>query len=146
MNIGEAAKAAGVSAKMVRHYERIGLLPEAVRSPSGYRQFGEREVTALGVVRQARALGFSIDQIRELLSLWTNAGRRSSTVKRLALAHLADLEVKLQDILAMKRKLEDLVQACAGNDHAQCAILEGLESSSKKGSTRPCAQTRRSPR
>jgi len=102
-------------------------------------------VAALGVVRQARALGFSIDQIRELLSLWTNAGRRSSTVKRFALAHLADLEIKLQDILTMKRQLQDLVRACAGDDHSQCAILEGLESPSKRASTRPYAQTRRPP-
>lgn len=137
MNIGEASKASGVSAKMVRHYERIGLLPEAARSQSGYRQFGTREIAALRIIRQSRALGFSIDHIRELLSLWTNTERRSSTVKRLALEHLADLEAKLQDILAMKRNLEVLVKACAGDTHSHCAILDGLERASPGSQSRP---------
>lgn len=127
MNIGVAAQAAGVSAKMVRHYERIGLLPEATRSTGEYRQYSDRDVATLRVIRQSRSLGFSTLQIRELLSLWTDKTRKSSAVKQLAQEHLADLDAKLQDMLAMKRTLEVLVTACAGDDQAQCAILEGLE-------------------
>lgn len=136
MNIGEAAAAAGVSPKMVRHYEQIGLLPEARRTDSGYRQYGEREVNALRFVRQSRGLGFSIEQIRELIGLWGDRGRRSQKVKRLAQAHLADLELKLAELTAMKRSLEELVAACAGDEGADCAILDGLEGKAGCGKVR----------
>src|SRR5215212_5998815 len=98
MNIGEAAKASGVSAKMIRHYESVGLFPQAVRTDAGYRQYSDREINTLRFVRQARDLGFSIEQIRELLGLWQNRRRPSRQVKALAQAHIEDLERKLEDL------------------------------------------------
>lgn len=130
MNIGDAAKAAGVSPKMIRHYEQTGLLPEAERSESGYRLYGEREVSVLRFIRQSRRLGFSMPQIAELIGQWGDSRRTSRQVKTIALRHLADLEEKLQEIAEMKAGLEQLVHACAGNDHSHCAILENLASQS----------------
>lgn len=126
MNIGKAAEAAGVSAKMIRHYEEIGLLPAAARTGSGYRQYSERDVSILRFIRQARRLGFSMQQIAELLGLWSNDRRTSREVKSLAQAHLADLEEKMREIAEMKAALERLVAACHGDDDPHCAILEEL--------------------
>lgn len=130
MNIGEAAKAAGVSPKMIRHYEQTGLLPQAERSGSGYRLYGEREVSVLRFIRQSRRLGFSMPQIAELIGQWGDRHRTSREVKAIAQRHLADLEEKLREIAEMKAGLEELVDACAGDDHADCAILENLASES----------------
>lgn len=132
MNIGDAAKAAGVSPKMIRHYEQTGLLPEAGRSESGYRLYGEREVSVLRFIRQSRRLGFSLPQIAELIGQWGDTRRTSRQVKAIALRHLADLEEKLQEIAEMKAGLERLVAQCAGNDHSHCAILENLASQSSE--------------
>lgn len=126
MNIGEAAAAAGVSPKMVRHYERIGLLPAAVRTEAGYRQYGDAEVEALRFVRRARGLGFSIEQIGELLSLRDDRHRSARQVKALAEAHLAELEAKRREIEAMQDSLRTLIAACAGDEQPHCGILEGL--------------------
>jgi len=126
MNIGEAAKASGVSAKMIRHYESVGLFPEAVRTDSGYRQYTDREVNTLRFVRQARDLGFSIEQIRELLGLWQNRRRPSRQVKALAQAHIQELEQKLEELRTMKATLEHLVHCCHGDDRPDCPILETL--------------------
>jgi Cu(I)-responsive transcriptional regulator len=126
MNIGEAALAAGVSTKMVRHYEQIGLLHAAQRSEAGYRRYGEREVTLLRFIRQARLLGFSMKQIADLLGLWTDAQRTSREVKALAAQHLADLIDKMQAVQTMKSDLERLVTACSGDDSPRCAILDEL--------------------
>jgi len=126
MNIGKAAEAAGVSAKMIRHYEEIGLLPTAARTGSGYRQYGEREVSILRFIRQARRLGFPMQQIADLLGLWSNEGRASREVKSLAQAHLAALDEKMREIAEMKSALERLVAACQGDDDPHCAILEEL--------------------
>ncbi|MBB6558737.1 Cu(I)-responsive transcriptional regulator [Acidovorax soli] len=126
MNIGDAAKAAGVSAKMIRHYEQTGLLPEAVRSDSGYRLYGEREISVLRFIRQSRRLGFSMPQIAELIGQWGDAARSSRQVKAIAERHLQDLQQKLQEIVEMKSALEQLVAVCAGDDHADCAILDNL--------------------
>jgi Cu(I)-responsive transcriptional regulator len=126
MNIGAAAKASGVSAKMIRHYESVGLFPEASRTESGYRQYADKEVNTLRFIRQSRDLGFSIEQIRELLGLWQNRRRPSRQVKALAQAHIQELEQKLQELQAMKATLEHLVHCCHGDDRPDCPILEAL--------------------
>jgi Cu(I)-responsive transcriptional regulator len=126
MNIGEAARASGVSAKMIRHYESVGLFPEAHRTESGYRQYTDKEVHILRFIRQSRDLGFSIEQIRELLGLWQNRRRPSRQVKALAQAHIQELEQKLQEIQTVKATLEHLVNCCQGDDRPDCPILERL--------------------
>ena len=126
MNIGQAAKVSGVSAKMIRHYEQAGLFPLPSRTASGYRQYTGREVHTLRFIRHARDLGFSIEQIGELLALWQNRRRPSRQVKALAEAHIKELEQKAQDLLAMKASLEHLVHCCHGDDRPDCPILEAL--------------------
>jgi Cu(I)-responsive transcriptional regulator len=126
MNIGEAAKASGVSAKMIRHYESVGLLPQAARTDSGYRQYTDKEVHTLRFIRQSRDLGFSIEQIRELLGLWQNRRRPSRQVKALAQAHLEELDEKLKELQAMKATLEHLVDCCHGDERPDCPIIETL--------------------
>ena len=126
MNIGGAAKASGVSAKMIRHYESVGLFPEASRTEAGYRQYTDKEVHTLKFIRQSRDLGFSIEQIRELLGLWQNRRRPSRQVKSLAEAHIRELEEKLREIQAMKATLEHLVHCCHGDDRPDCPIIETL--------------------
>ncbi|MGE4049762.1 MAG: Cu(I)-responsive transcriptional regulator [Piscinibacter sp.] len=126
LNIGEAAEAAGVSAKMIRHYEQIGLVPAAARTDSGYRQYTERDVSVLRFIRQSRRLGFSIEQIADLLGLWSDAHRASRSVKAVAQQHVADLEQKMREMAEMKQALESLVASCHGDDQPHCAILAGL--------------------
>ena len=126
LNIGEAARASGVSAKMIRHYEKVGLFPEASRTEAGYRQYTDREIGTLRFIRQSRDLGFSIDQIRELLGLWQDKRRPSRQVKALAQAHLQELDAKLQELTAMKATLAHLVDHCHGDDRPDCPIVEGL--------------------
>jgi Cu(I)-responsive transcriptional regulator len=126
MNIGQAAKASGVSAKMIRHYEQVGLFPGPKRTESGYRQYGENEVHTLRFIRHARDLGFSIEQIGELLALWHNRRRSSRQVKALAQAQIDKLETKLREIEVMKATLEHLVHCCHGDDRPDCPILESL--------------------
>ncbi len=126
LTIGEAAEAAGVSAKMIRHYEQIGLLPEAARTESGYRQYGERDVSLLRFIRQSRRLGFSMEQIAGLLGLWSDRGRAARDVKALAQGHLDALEQKMKEIAEMQAALATLVQACHGGDAPDCAILQQL--------------------
>jgi Cu(I)-responsive transcriptional regulator len=128
MNIGDAAKASGVNAKMIRHYESVGLFPQAVRTEAGYRQYTDKEVHTLRFIRQSRALGFSIEQIRDLLGLWHNRRRSSRQVKALAQAHIEELEAKLQELQSMKTTLEHLVHCCHGDDRPDCPILEELAS------------------
>jgi Cu(I)-responsive transcriptional regulator len=126
MNIGQAAAASGVSAKMIRHYEQVGLFPEPGRTDAGYRQYTETEVHTLRFIRHARDLGFSIQQIGELVGLWQNRRRPSRQVKALAEAHIKELEQKAQELLAMKTTLEHLVHCCHGDDRPECPILETL--------------------
>ncbi|NUZ05975.1 Cu(I)-responsive transcriptional regulator [Piscinibacter koreensis] len=126
MNIGQAAKASGVSAKMIRHYESVGLFPNAQRTDAGYRQYSDKDVSTLRFVRQSRDLGFSIEQIRELLALWQDRRRPSRQVKALAQAHIAELDAKLQELRAMKATLEHLAQRCHGDDRPDCPIIENL--------------------
>lgn len=126
LNIGAAAKAAGVSAKMVRYYERVGLIAAAARTDAGYRNYTEGDVRALIFIRQARDLGFSVQQIGELLDLWQDRQRESSRVKALASAHLATLTEKMAQLAAMKNVLENLVSHCHGDHRPDCPILDGL--------------------
>jgi len=126
MNIGDAAGASGVSAKMIRHYEELGLLPQARRTESGYRQYEQNEVQTLRFIRHARDLGFSLSEIAELVGLWQNRRRPSRQVKALAEAHIKELELKAAELLAMKSALEHLVECCHGDDRPECRILDGL--------------------
>ncbi|MFZ7095953.1 Cu(I)-responsive transcriptional regulator [Luteimonas dalianensis] len=129
MNIGEASAASGVSAKMIRYYEQAGLIPEAGRSASGYRLYGEADVHRLRFVRRARDLGFSVAEISELLDLWNDRSRRSADVKRLAQAHIDDLEQRIAKLRQMADTLQELADCCAGDHRPDCPILAGLESS-----------------
>ena len=126
MNIGQAAGRSGVSAKMVRHYESLGLLPRIVRTESGYRQYAEKDVHTLRFIRRARDLGFSMAEIAELLKLWQNRRRASADVKRIALAHVADLDRRMEEMAAMKRTLERLAVCCHGDERPDCPILDEL--------------------
>lgn len=126
VNIGDAAKSAGVSAKMIRHYESIGLIPAAGRTGAGYRTYAEADVHRLRFIRQARKLGFSIKEIGELLALWANRRRASSTVKALTQRHIAELEAKIAEMQAIKRTLEHLAHRCHGDDRPDCPILDEL--------------------
>ena len=128
MNIGEASKASGVSAKMIRHYEQVGLLPPAARTEAGYRQYGDSEVHTLRFIRRARDLGFSIAQIGELVGLWQDRQRPSRQVKTLAEAHMRALEHKANELLAMRATLAHLVHCCHGDERPECPILETLGS------------------
>jgi len=126
INIGRASQGSGVSAKMIRHYESVGLLPDALRTESGYRQYTENDVHTLRFVRRSRDLGFSINEIRDLLSLWQNRRRSSRQVKALAQVHIEELDVKVQELLAMKATLENLVRCCHGDERPDCPIIDGL--------------------
>ena len=125
-NIGEAAARSGVSAKMIRHYESLSLLPKVGRTALGYRQYGSREVHTLRFVRRARELGFSMVEIAALLKLWQNRRRASADVKRIALSHVADLDRRMSEMAAMKRTLESLAACCHGDDRPDCPILDEL--------------------
>ena len=125
-NIGQAAKQSGVSAKMVRHYESLGLLPAVHRTDAGYRQYGDKQIHTLRFIRRARLLGFSMLEIAELLKLWQNQQRASADVKRIAQAHVADLERRIAEMQAMRQTLAELAHCCAGNDRPDCPILRGL--------------------
>jgi MerR family copper efflux transcriptional regulator len=126
LNIGEAAAASGVSAKMIRHYESVGLLRPAKRTYSGYRTYSDDDVHSLRFVRQARDHGFSIKQIAELLGLWNNRRRPSKSVKELTSRHIAELDRKIRELEQMKQVLQALADCCAGDDRPHCPILEGL--------------------
>lgn len=126
MNIGEVARASGVSAKMIRHYESIGLIRASHRTLAGYRQYHERDMHLLRFIRRARDLGFSLEQIRQLLSLWDDPGRASADVKRLAAAHIADLDARIAALTDMRATLVTLTRACHGDHRPDCPILQGL--------------------
>jgi MerR family transcriptional regulator, copper efflux regulator len=126
MNIGGAAAASGVTAKMIRHYEAIGLLRLAERRANDYRDYGERDIHELKFIRRARRLGFSIREIGELLTLWRDRGRSSREVKRIAEAHIDDLQARVAEMQAMANTLRELVVACHGDDRPDCPILDDL--------------------
>lgn len=126
MTIGDAAARSGVSAKRIRHYEAIGLIAPARRSGAGYRLYEANQVEELGFIRRARDLGFSIEQIDDLLALWRNRERSSADVKRLAMTHVADLERRITELQAMAGALKHLAARCQGDDRPECPIIEGL--------------------
>ena len=126
MQIGEASSRSGVSAKMIRHYEAIGLIPAADRRDSNYRDYGAGDLHRLGFIRRARDLGFSIEEIRELLRLWSDRRRSRRDVKALALAHLAELDAKIALLEEMRGTLAHLAQCCDGGDRPDCPIIESL--------------------
>ncbi|MCB1435320.1 MAG: Cu(I)-responsive transcriptional regulator, partial [Alphaproteobacteria bacterium] len=124
MNIGQAAKASGVSAKMIRYYEQTGLIPAADRKDSGYRDYSDTDVHMLRFIRRARDLGFSVAEIGDLLNLWRDETRQSAEVKRLAQGHIDALERKIADMQDMAHTLTMLVNACQGDHRPHCPILQ----------------------
>lgn len=126
MNIGEAAAASGVSAKMIRYYEETGLIPPAGRTASGYRTYGPKEVQILRFVRRARDLGFPMEKVADLLALWRDRSRASADVKQLAEAQVEALEARIREMQEMKATLEHLVHSCAGDNRPDCPILDDL--------------------
>lgn len=129
MNIGEAAAASGVSAKMIRYYESIGLIRAADRTQAGYRTYGSADVHTLKFVRRARDLGFSVQEMVELLALWNDRDRASADVKAVALRHIADLDRKAHELQEMSDALRRLAMTCHGDERPDCPILESLANS-----------------
>jgi Cu(I)-responsive transcriptional regulator len=126
MNIGQAAAASGVSAKMIRYYESIGLIPKTIRTESGYRVYSVHDVHTLRFIRRARDLGFSVEQISDLVSLWQDRDRASKDVKAIALDHVSVLERKIRELQEMASTLKHLAMNCHGDGRPHCPILEEL--------------------
>lgn len=126
MNIGQASDLSGVSAKMIRYYESVGLLPEAARRANGYRDYGEQDLAVLQFVRRTRDLGFSLEEVSALLTLWSNKKRPSRDVKRLAEAHISDLEKRIREMRTVIKTLRELASHCHGDDRSECPILDDL--------------------
>lgn len=126
VNIGEAARLSGISTRMVRHYESLGLLGEVHRTDSGYRQYSAAEVHTLRFIKRSRDMGFSMEQVAELVSLWHNRRRTSATVKRIAQSHLDELEQRIAAMQGMQRTLAHLVHCCHGDQRPDCPILDDL--------------------
>jgi Cu(I)-responsive transcriptional regulator len=131
VKIGEAASASGISERMIRHYEKIGLMPQPARRDSGYRDYDARDVHTLRFIGGARDLGFSIEEIGRLLALWRDRSRASADVKALALARAAELKRKERELREMRRSLEELAESCHGDDRPDCPIIGGLEGSAR---------------
>ncbi|GJD93184.1 Cu(I)-responsive transcriptional regulator [Methylobacterium iners] len=127
MNIGQAAKASGVSAKMIRYYESIGLVPRADRRDSGYRDYGTADLHRLGFIRHARDLGFSLERIKVLLGLWSDPSRSNANVKAIATAHIEELEGRARQLREMADALRSLADACDGDGRPDCPIIASLE-------------------
>jgi MerR family copper efflux transcriptional regulator len=126
MNIGQASRASGVSAKMIRYYESVGLIRPADRTQANYRDFGERDLHDLRFIRRARALGFSVQEIGKLLALWRDQVRPSREVKEIARQHVAELDARVAEMQAMADMLRNLAEACAGDERPDCPILVEL--------------------
>lgn len=141
MNIGEASKASGVSAKMIRYYESTGLIPAAGRTGSGYRVYSDTEVQILRFIRRSRDLGFPVEKIEELLALWRDRSRQSGDVKRLALEQIDGLERKISEMQAMMETLQQLADACCGDHRPDCPILADLGNGPSSGCKTEPAKT-----
>jgi MerR family copper efflux transcriptional regulator len=126
LNIGDAAHASGVSAKMIRHYESIGLIGAARRTDAGYRVYTRQDVQVLQFIHRGRALGFSLDQIGNLLALWNDKHRASADVRALARRHIDELNRKIAELESMRRTLETLASSCHGDNRSECPILDDL--------------------
>ena len=135
MNIGQAASASGVTAKMIRYYESIGLIAAPDRTQAGYRVYSSDDVHALRFVKRARNMGFSIEEARELLALWRDKSRASADVKRFALKHLRELEAKIEDLQAMAQTIKHLANTCHGDDRPDCPILADIAEAKKQTGT-----------
>lgn len=134
MNIGTAAQETGVTAKMIRYYEEIGLIGKASRTGSGYRTYSEKDIHALRFIRRARDLGFPVERIRELLRLWSDRSRASHEVKDIALAHVAALDADIARLTAMRDLVKSLARQCHGDNHPECPIIEDLSGTHAVGS------------
>ncbi|HCN45452.1 MAG TPA: Cu(I)-responsive transcriptional regulator [Pseudomonas sp.] len=126
MNIGQAAKRTGLSAKMIRYYESIGLLKPASRSDSGYRLYGQDDLHSLTFIKRSRDLGFSLEEVAKLLTLWQDRQRASADVKALANEHIADLNRRIEELVSLRDTLSELVAHCHGDDRPDCPILKDL--------------------
>jgi MerR family copper efflux transcriptional regulator len=126
MNIGQAAQASGVSAKMVRYYESIGLVAKAGRTGAGYRQYSENEVQTLRFIKRARDLGFSLDRVKTLLGLWEDRDRKSADVQKLARQYIAELDQDIEKLQSIRSQLQHLANCCQGDERPGCPILDDL--------------------
>lgn len=126
MNIGQAAKAAGLNPKIIRYYESIGLIGATRRSNSGYRDFDDKDVQVLRFIKRSRELGFSIERIRSLLSLWDDKGRQSAEVKALAHQYIAEVDQDIARLQAIREQLQTLADSCQGNARPECPIIDNL--------------------
>ncbi|MCQ3003543.1 Cu(I)-responsive transcriptional regulator [Pseudomonas syringae] len=133
MNIGQAAKQSGLSAKMIRYYEATGLLQAAHRSDSGYRLYGKDDLHTLAFIKRSRDLGFSLEEVGKLLTLWQDRQRASADVKALAREHIADLNQKIEEMVSLRDTLQELVEHCHGDDRPDCPILKDLASGGSCG-------------
>ena len=127
MNIGQAARATGISAKMIRYYEDNGLIGPVARTESGYRVYGPRDIHTLGFIKRSRDMGFSVERIGELLQLWHDRTRHSADVKRMALEHVAVLQQRIAELQDMVQTVQVLADCCAGDERPDCPILRGIE-------------------
>ncbi len=145
MNIGQASKASGVSTKMIRYYESIGLVTPADRTQSNYRSFSARDLSELRFIKRARSLGFSVEEIARLLSLWRDRSRPSREVKAVAEKHVADLDARIAEMQSMADALRHLAHCCAGDERPECPILADLAAGAEPPPARPRPTRRRSP-
>ena len=128
MNIGQAARQSGLSAKMIRYYENIDLLPKAGRSDSGYRRYSAQDLNRLAFIKRSRDLGFSLEEVGKLLALWQDRSRASAEVKALAASHIAELNSKISEMTNLRDTLSELAASCHGDDRPECPILRELAS------------------
>ena len=145
MNIGQASKASGVTTKMIRYYDEIGLVRPSARTDANYREYDEREINELRFIRRARSLGFSMPEITQLLSLWRDRGRPSREVKAIAERHLADLDARIAEMQAMADTLRHLSHCCAGDDRPDCPILADLTQGALPSDPKPKTRRARIP-
>lgn len=132
MNIGQAAEASGVSAKMIRYYESIGLIGTAQRTDAGYRQYADKEIQTLRFIKRSRDLGFSIARIKTLLGLWNDKARKSADVKKLARQYIAELEQDIEKLQSIRDQLQHMAECCRGNNRPDCPIIDDLASKSSR--------------
>jgi len=143
MNIGEASVASGVSAKMIRYYESTGLISNALRTSAGYRVYSDDDVHTLRFICRSRDLGFSVEQMGDLLKLWSDRSRASGDVKRIALEHIAELERKMRELRDMTKTLRHLADHCQGDGRSNCPIIEDLSSGHDAAPAKPKLTIRR---
>jgi len=131
MNIGTVAERSGVPPKSIRYYESIGLITPAERRPNGYRSYSAHDMQTLAFIKRARSLGFSVEEVRDLLDLWRNRSRKSAAVKAMAAQHIEALDRKIAELQSMRRALAELVRRCRGDSRPECPILKDLEEGNK---------------